>query len=81
MFTAIFLALPYFLSDSMVDALGASLIVGVILVAMMTYYDTVISHRPFKRQFGEISGIILGASLALYIAGYLAGQYLRIRIG
>ncbi len=80
MFTAIFLALPYFLSDSMVYALGASLIVGVILVAMMTYYDTVISQRPFKRQFGEISGIILAASLALYIAGYFAHQYLNIPI-
>ncbi len=80
MFTAIFLALPYFLSDSMVYALSSSLIVGVVLVAMMTYYDTIISRRPFKRQFGEIAVIILAASLALYIAGYVAHQYLQIRI-
>lgn len=69
MFTAIFLALPYFLTGSMVFALGTSLAVGVVLVAMMTYYDTVISGKRFKRQFAEIAGIIFAATLALYIAG------------
>ena len=80
MFTAIFLALPYFLTSSMLTALGISLIVGVALVAMMTYYDTVISARKFKRQFAEIAGIILAASLALYIAGILIRQFLGISI-
>jgi hypothetical protein len=47
----------------------------------MTYYDTVISARKFKRQFGEIAGIILAASLALYIAGTLIRQLLGIVIG
>ncbi|HZD12623.1 MAG TPA: VIT1/CCC1 family protein [Candidatus Binatus sp.] len=75
MFTAIFLALPYFLTESMIYALSTSVLTGVVLVAMMTYYDTVISRRPFKRQFGEIAGIILGASLALYIAGFIIHQY------
>jgi VIT1/CCC1 family predicted Fe2+/Mn2+ transporter len=81
MFTAIFLALPYFLTRSMTTALGISLVVGVALVAMMTYYDTVISARKFKRQFAEIAGIILAASLALYIAGTLIRQLLGIVIG
>jgi VIT1/CCC1 family predicted Fe2+/Mn2+ transporter len=81
MFTAIFLALPYFLTRSMTTALGVSLVVGVALVAMMTYYDTVISARKFKRQFAEIAGIILAASLALYIAGTLIRQLLGIVIG
>jgi len=81
MLTAILLALPYFLTASMVEALGTSLVVGVILVAMMTYYDTVISNREFKRQFGEIAGIILAASLALYIVGYVIRQRLGPVIG
>src|SRR5713226_5024453 len=80
MFTAIFLALPYFLTGSMVLALGSSLVVGIILVAMMTYYDTVISAKHFARQFVEIAGIILAASLALYIAGTLINQFLGITI-
>ena len=81
MITAVLLATPYFLTVNMADALGASLVVGVLLVAAMTFYDTVISGRAFKRQFGEIAGIILGASLVLFLAGTLAGQYLGIRIG
>ena len=79
MFTAVFLALPYFLTPRMVAALGTSLIIGVVLVAAMTFYDTVISARPFKRQFGEIAGIILAASLALFVIGTIVGQYLGIR--
>jgi VIT1/CCC1 family predicted Fe2+/Mn2+ transporter len=81
MFTAIFLALPYFLTGSMVTALGVSLAVGVVLVAMMTYYDTVISARKFRRQFAEIAGIIFAASFALYIAGTLIRQILGLTIG
>ena len=81
MITAVFLALPYFLTPNMVGALATSLIIGVVLVAAMTFYDTVISGRPFKRQFGEIAGIILAASLALFVVGTLVGQYLGIRIG
>lgn len=80
MFTAIFLALPYFLTSSMVYALGISLVIGVVLVAAMTYYDTIISAKPFTRQFAEIAGIILAASLALYLAGSLINQFLGITI-
>ncbi len=81
MITAVLLAGPYFLTGSMVGALGTSLVIGVLLVAAMTYYDTIISARAFKRQFAEIAGIILAASLALYIAGTLIRQLLGIVIG
>src|SRR6266702_5336505 len=75
MITAILLALPYFLTGNMAGALGISLVVGVVLVATMTFYDSVISARTFKRQFGEIAGIILAASLALFVIGTVVGQY------
>lgn len=81
MITAVLLALPYFLTPNMAGALGSSLVVGVVLVAAMTFYDTVISGRRFMRQFAEISGIILAASFALFIIGTVVGQVLGIRIG
>jgi VIT1/CCC1 family predicted Fe2+/Mn2+ transporter len=81
MITAVLLALPYFLTPNMAGALGTSLVIGVVLVAAMTFYDTVISGRRFMRQFAEISGIILAASLALFIIGTVVGQVLGIRIG
>ncbi|HYY91262.1 MAG TPA: rubrerythrin family protein [Candidatus Dormibacteraeota bacterium] len=88
MITAVLLAMPYFLAANITPpnlaqeiALATSLVIGVVLVATMTFYDTVISARAFKRQFGEIAGIILAASLALFIIGTVVGQYLGIRIG
>src|SRR5436190_14658792 len=47
MITAVFLALPYFLTPKMAVALGASLVIGVILVAAMTFYHTVVSVGHF----------------------------------
>ncbi len=72
---------PYFLTWNMAGALGTSLVIGVVLVAAMTFYDTVISGRHFMRQFAEIAGIILAASLALFIIGTVVGQVLGIPIG
>jgi vacuolar iron transporter family protein len=81
MITAIFLALPYFLTGSMMLALGTSVTIGVLLVAMLTYYDTIISSRGFARQFAELAGIILAASLALFTAGTVLRQVFGIVIG
>ena len=80
MITAFFLATPYFLTKYQYVALGSSLIVGMVLVALITYYDTVISGRVFTRQFVEIAGIILAASAALYIAGTVIRGLLGISI-
>ena len=74
--TAILLAFPYFLTLDQYFALGSSLAVGMVLVAFITYYDTVISTRVFKRQFLELGGIILGATGALYVIGVVIGNFL-----
>lgn len=80
MLTATALALPYFLTKSMVAALIASLATGIILVAFITYYDTVVSGRLFRKQFTEITAIILGATVALYIVGVVIRNLLGISI-
>ena len=80
MLTATALALPYFLTKSMVAALIASLAAGIILVAFITYYDTVVSGRLFRKQFTEITAIILGATVALYIVGVVIRNLLGISI-
>ena len=73
--TAVLLAFPYFLTQIQYIALATSLIVGMVLVALITYYDTVISERVFRRQFFELAGIILGATAALYLIGLVIGNY------
>lgn len=78
--TAVLLAFPYFLTQDQYVALGSSLAVGMALVAFITYYDTIISARVFKRQFFELGGIILGATAALYVIGVVIGKFLGIHI-
>lgn len=77
---AIILATPYFLTSSMVYALGSSLSLAVVIVAFTTYYSTVISNKPFLRDFSEIILILFGATIALYIFGYVIGIRLGLKV-
>ena len=80
MITASLLALPYFLTKNMLTALLTSLTVGVALVASVTYYDTVISGRVFRKQFTEITAIIFGGTVALYVVGLVIRNIFGISI-
>jgi vacuolar iron transporter family protein len=77
---AIFLATPYFLTGSMVYALGSSLAVAVVLLAITTYYSIVIADKPFARDFLEILAILLLATVALFTFGYLVGSILHLTV-
>lgn len=78
--TAVILATPYFLTKIMLNALFASLIMAVLVIAFVTFYGSVISGSPFRKDFAEVTGIMLGATVALYVIG-LAIRYLTgIRI-
>lgn len=72
-FTAVILATPYFLTNVMVYALTASLIFAVILTAFISFYGSVLSGSDFKKDFLEITGIIFGATVALYLIGIVIG--------
>jgi VIT1/CCC1 family predicted Fe2+/Mn2+ transporter len=69
--TAIILATPYFLTTSMIYALGTSLLLAVVILALISYYSTVISGKPFLRDFLEILLIMFGVTVALYFFGHL----------
>lgn len=78
--TAVILATPYFLTRSMVYALAASLTMAVVILALTNYYSTVISGKPFARDFLEILAILFGATVALYLFGYFIGVVTGLRI-
>ncbi len=67
--TAVILATPYFLTKIMVDALTASLVLAVVLIAFISLYESVISGAAFRKQFIEITSIMFGATVALYLIG------------
>lgn len=75
--TAVILATPYFLTKIMINALTASLLLAVVLIAFISFYGSIISGAPFKKDFIEITSIMFGATVALYLIGtiirYLTG--------
>ncbi len=73
--TAILLAAPYFFTGSMVVALASSLGMAVVILALTTYYSTVISTKPFIRDFVEILAILFAVAVALYAFGYVVHVY------
>ncbi len=75
--TAVVLATPYFLTHSQPLALGVSLVLAVTIVTLATYYSSVISSKPFLRDFIEILGILLAVTAALY----LFGSFIRLETG
>ncbi len=75
--TAVILAAPYFLTKAMIGALGISTALAVVILAMATYYSSVISGKPFRRDFVEILLIMFGVTIALYFFG----TFIRIETG
>jgi VIT1/CCC1 family predicted Fe2+/Mn2+ transporter len=75
--TAVILATPYFFTQIMLNALLTSLSLAVLLIAFITFYGSVISGSAFRKDFLEITSIMFGATVALYVLGtairYLTG--------
>jgi VIT1/CCC1 family predicted Fe2+/Mn2+ transporter len=78
--TAVILATPYFLTKVMFDALGASLFFAVLLIAFISFYGAVISGAAFKKDFIEITCIMFGATIALYLLGTAIKYLTKITI-
>jgi vacuolar iron transporter family protein len=79
--TALILATPYFVTEKMTYALGVSLTFAVALIAFISFYSSVISDKPFTRDFLEMTGIMFGATAALYILGTIIHIFVGIPLG
>ncbi|MHB8586891.1 MAG: VIT1/CCC1 transporter family protein [Thermoplasmatota archaeon] len=77
---ALFLASPYFFTNNMFLALGASLVAGFALLALSTYYNAVVSDSHFAKDFLEIAAVMIGATIVLYILGTAIRFYFGITI-
>jgi vacuolar iron transporter family protein len=77
---AIILATPYFLTKVMGVAIGTSIVLAIIIIAFISYYNSVISNAKFLRDFAELAGIMLGASGALFVFGLVIRSVLGITI-
>jgi len=79
--TAVILASPYFLTDVMLNALLASVVAGIALIAFTSFYSSVIAGGVFRKDFAEVTGIMLGATVALYLLGNGISYLTGVRFG
>jgi VIT1/CCC1 family predicted Fe2+/Mn2+ transporter len=77
---AIILATPYFLTKVMGVAIGTSIVLAIIIIAFISYYNSIISKARFARDFVELAGIMLGASAALFVFGLVIRSVFGITI-
>lgn len=78
--SAVLLALPYFLTSTMLYAITVSLVVGMIIIALATWYNSIMSGSNFKRDFMELAGIMLAATIVLFIFGLAIRSVFHISI-
>ena len=76
--SVVLLALPYFLTASMLLAFAASLAVAVAMIAGFTYYSIVVQGKSFKREFTESTLLMLGTAMGSYLFGTLLGRIFGI---
>jgi VIT1/CCC1 family predicted Fe2+/Mn2+ transporter len=79
-FSVILLAFPYFLIRSMVPAFIISTSIGLILVALFSFYGAIIFDRKFWREFGEAATLMLATAGATFILGTLLGKAFHLKV-
>ncbi len=77
---AVILATPYFLTSNMSRAITLSVVLAIIIIAFVSYYNSVISESSFIRDFAELAGIMLGATVALFFFGTFIQQFLHVPV-
>lgn len=82
LFSVVLLALPYFLIRSMIPAFAISTTVGITLIAIFTFYGTVVfENRHFLREFLEATGLMLATAVATFIWGSIIGAIFHVNTG
>ena len=68
------MALPYFLTRVLALAFAVSVVLGVLIVALFTYYNAVLAEKDFRREVAENLLILFGTAAASYAFGSLIGS-------
>ena len=72
--SVIMLAVPYFLTHNMSCAFTFSILVGVTLIAFLTFYSAVVFDRRFWREFVETVGLMLATAAVTFVLGVFLGN-------
>lgn len=77
--SVIMLAVPYFLTHNMSYAFMFSVLVGMALIAFLTFYSAVVFDRRFWREFFETVGLMLATAAITFVLGVFLGKAFGIQ--
>ncbi|MBI5415851.1 MAG: rubrerythrin family protein [Candidatus Omnitrophica bacterium] len=78
-FSVVMLAVPYFLTRNMSQAFMLSTLVGMLLIALLTFYSAVVFDRRFWREFLETVGLMLATAAVTFVLGVFIGKTFGIQ--
>lgn len=79
--SVVLLALPYFVTESMVFAFVISTLIAVGMSVAFTFYVAVLQEIAFRREMIQNIGLLLGTAFATYFFGELLGKIFGIHMG
>lgn len=72
--SVVLLAVPYFLTSHMSYAFGFSIVVGMLLIALLTFYSAVVFDRRFLREFLQTVTLMLATAAITFLLGVVLGK-------
>jgi VIT1/CCC1 family predicted Fe2+/Mn2+ transporter len=77
---AVILASPYFFTSNPITAIITSLALGMLMIALVSWYNSVMSESSLKKDFSELAGIMLGTTIVLFVMGFVIRHVFGISI-
>ena len=74
----ILLAVPYFLTGSMITAFGVSIFLAILMSVGFTFYVSVVNETKFRREVIENTLLLIGTTIATYFFGNFIGTLFGI---
>ncbi len=69
--SAVILAFPYFIIPIATIAMVSSLILGMLMIFFTSWYNSIMSGGSLKKDFFELAGVMIGATIVLFILGFV----------
>ena len=78
--TVILIIAPFFLPTTPYVSIIVTLLVGIVIIAVFTFYVSVVQDLSFKRRFAEMAGISLGVALLSFLIGSIVRVFLGVDV-
>lgn len=78
--TVLLLILPYLIIPNLLICLGLTILDGILVIFIFTYYISVARELPFRKHFLEMAAVSLGVAGFTFLIGFLITTFLNIEV-